>query len=140
MRIINQDPSASLLQRAAARRGALLPTFWPFIPLLFSSQASIMALMRLAVRACASFLAIMPFAVARDSPLIGDWIGTLEAPGQKLRLALHVSQVPNGALRATFDSLDQHASGIPVDDLRLDLNMVRFSLRQAGATFQGKLI
>jgi len=96
--------------------------------------------MRLAVRACASFLAIMPFAVARDSPLIGDWIGTLEAPGQKLRLALHVSQVPNGALRATFDSLDQHASGIPVDDLRLDLNMVRFSLRQAGATFQGKLI
>ncbi|MGD0000802.1 MAG: alpha/beta hydrolase, partial [Bryobacteraceae bacterium] len=55
-------------------------------------------------------------------------------------LALHVSAAPGGGLQATFDSLDQHASGIPVDEIRLELNIVRFSLKQAGATFQGKLI
>jgi hypothetical protein len=96
--------------------------------------------MRLAVRLSAAILAAIALAAAGESPLAGDWIGTLEAPGQKLRLALHVSQVRNGALRATFDSLDQHASGLPVDEIRLDLNIVRFSLKQAGAMFQGKLI
>lgn len=99
-----------------------------------------MALMRLAVRVCASFLAAMAFAAASESPLTGDWIGTLEAQGQKLRLALHVSAAPGGGLQATFDSLDQGASGIPVDEIRLELNVVRFSLKQAGATFQGKLL
>ena len=79
-------------------------------------------------------------AAAAESPLAGDWIGTLEAQGQNLRLALHVSVAPSGGLQATFDSLDQHASGIPVDEFRLELNIVRFSLKQAGATFQGKLI
>jgi hypothetical protein len=100
-----------------------------------------MAVMHFAVRMCALLLAPMAcLAAPAQSPLAGDWIGTLEAPGQKLRLALHATQAPDGALRATFDSLDQHASGIPVDEIRLELNIVRFSLKQAGATFQGKLI
>ena len=97
--------------------------------------------MRSAVRWSALFLVAMACgAAAAESPLAGDWIGTLEAQGQNLRLALHVSAAPGGGLQATFDSLDQHASGIPVDEIRLELNIVRFSLKQAGATFQGKLI
>jgi len=100
-----------------------------------------MAVMRFAVRWSALLLAAMTCgAAAAESPLTGDWIGTLEAQGQRLRLALHVSAAPSGGLQATFDSLDQHASGIPVDEIRLELNLVRFSLKQAGATFQGKLI
>ena len=97
--------------------------------------------MRSAVRWSALFLVAMACgAAAAESHLAGDWIGTLEAQGQNLRLALHVSAAPGGGLQATFDSLDQHASGIPVDEIRLELNIVRFSLKQAGATFQGKLI
>lgn len=97
--------------------------------------------MRFAVRWSVLFLpALACAAAAAESPLAGDWIGTLEPAGTKLRIALHVSQAPAGALQATFDSLDQGATGLPVDEIRLDLNIVRFSLKQAGATFQGKLI
>ncbi len=98
-----------------------------------------MALMRLAAGLPALLLSLA-LAACAQSPLAGDWTGTLEAPGQKLRLALHVSATPAGGLQATFDSLDQHASGIPIGDLRLDLNIVRFSLKQAGASFEGKLL
>ncbi|MGD0578483.1 MAG: alpha/beta fold hydrolase [Bryobacteraceae bacterium] len=94
--------------------------------------------MRLAARLSALLLGLV-FAASAQSPLTGDWIGTLEAQGQKLRLALHVRQTPQGALQATFDSLDQGASGIPVDEIRLDLNLVKFSLNAAGASYQGKL-
>jgi len=78
-------------------------------------------------------------AAPAQSPLAGDWSGTLEAQGQKLRLALHVTQASNGGLHATFDSIDQGAFGLPVDEIRLDLNLVKFSLNAAGATYQGRL-
>ena len=97
-----------------------------------------MSLMRIAARLSALMLGLV-FAAMAQSTLSGDWIGTLEAQGQKLRLALHVTQAANKALRATFDSIDQGVFGLPVDEIHLDLNLVKFSLNAAGVSYQGKL-
>src|SRR5262245_61285739 len=45
--------------------------------------------------------------------VVGDWIGSLDADGQTIRLAIHITK-RDGTLAATLDSLDQGAMGIPV--------------------------
>jgi pimeloyl-ACP methyl ester carboxylesterase len=69
----------------------------------------------------------------------GIWLGVLDVGPVKLRLAFHVDQQPDGSLHATLDSLDQGASGIPVDRATLTGSTVRFELTRLNATFEGKL-
>ena len=59
-------------------------------------------------------------APAAAQEAIGDWQGTLDAGGQKLRLVFHVAQGPDGKLTGTIDSLDQGAFGIPLGDVVLE--------------------
>ena len=69
----------------------------------------------------------------------GIWFGVLDVGPVKLRLAFHVGQQPDGSLRATLDSLDQGATGIPVDRATLTGSTVRFELTRLHASFEGKL-
>lgn len=69
----------------------------------------------------------------------GTWLGVLDTGALKLRLAFHVDKQPDGSLRATLDSLDQGATGIPVDRAVLTGQAVRFEMTRLGATFEGKL-
>src|ERR1044071_3205626 len=69
----------------------------------------------------------------------GIWLGVLDVGPVKLRLAFHVDQQPDGSLRATLDSLDQGATGIPVDRATLTGSTVRFELTRLNASFEGKL-
>ena len=60
----------------------------------------------------------------------GTWSGKLDVGGQKLRLVFHLTQQAEG-WRATMDSPDQGAKGIPVDavevtPLGLTLSIGRF--------------
>src|SRR5258708_39856075 len=50
---------------------------------------------------------------APPSDIDGAWSGTLDAGAAKLRLGFHTMNTPNG-LKATLDSVDQGANGIPV--------------------------
>src|SRR5262249_22781878 len=51
--------------------------------------------------------------------LEGSWQGTLDAGGQKLRLALTISKSADGVYSGKLDSLDQ-GSTIPIDTITIN--------------------
>src|SRR5512138_132508 len=57
--------------------------------------------------------------LAQAQEIVGDWRGTLKAEGAELRLVLHVRKAADGNLKATLDSVDQGALGIPVSSITL---------------------
>lgn len=63
------------------------------------------------------FLAISNFIQAQN--VLGDWNGALEVQGMQLRLVFHVTQDGDN-LKATMDSPDQGANGIPVEKIVLN--------------------
>lgn len=73
------------------------------------------------------------------SPVVGNWLGTLEEGGQKLRLALHIKQAADGALTATLDSLDQGVNGIAIDKISFQDGKLSFSSNAVHGTYEGKL-
>ena len=72
----------------------------------------------------------------------GNWQGTLKVSAFELRLAFHVtpSKTETGTLTATFDSIDQGATGLPVDAVALAGDgTVTFTLKTLASTYQGKV-
>lgn len=67
------------------------------------------------------FLASITALCAADAPTpVGDWHGKLSIGPGELRVALHVQQAAPGQLKATLDSLDQGANGIPAEKARIE--------------------
>lgn len=62
-----------------------------------------------------TIVALVAFAATgrAQTPIVGDWQGTLNTEAGELRLVLHISKA-DGSLNATLDSVDQAANGIPV--------------------------
>ncbi len=68
------------------------------------------------------------------------WEGKLAVgPGITLRLVLHVTTASDGTQTATFDSLDQGALGMPVDEVVRDRSSLAFTMKAIGADYTGKL-
>jgi pimeloyl-ACP methyl ester carboxylesterase len=91
---------------------------------------------------CLGFLwgSIAARADAKRGALDGDWQGSLAVPGGgSLRLALHVTRDPHGALAATIDSLDQGATGLAAQTVRVDGRHVVIVLKAPAAEFAGDL-
>ncbi|MFZ5786410.1 MAG: alpha/beta hydrolase family protein [Acidobacteriota bacterium] len=65
------------------------------------------------------------------------WQGSLEAGGARLRLVLHLARLPSGALTASLDSPDQAATGLPVDEVVVEGQTLRLTMRRLGARFEG---
>lgn len=76
---------------------------------------------------------------ARAQTVEGDWEGTLKAGAAEFRLAVHVKKDDKGALKATLDSVDQGATGIPVSSVSFSDGTLKFSLDEIQATYEGKL-
>jgi pimeloyl-ACP methyl ester carboxylesterase len=98
--------------------------------------------MRSGVLALAMVLGLVPGSRGNEGPktgLEGNWEGTLKAGPLELRLAFHVTKGKAGAFRATFDSLDQGATGLPVEEAKQDGKAVTFTLKSLSASFEGKL-
>src|SRR5262249_29937390 len=72
------------------------------------------------------------------SSLEGEWNGTLDANGTKLRLLLKVSS-KEGKLTATIDSLDQNANGIPVSSVVQTGDPGKIALSGIGASLEGNM-
>jgi len=68
---------------------------------------------------------------------VGDWNGTLKAYAD-LRLTLHVQQ-EGGAYKATIDSIDQGAKGIPVSNATFDGKKLKLTLDVIKASYEGDL-
>src|SRR5690606_36005680 len=72
-----------------------------------------------------TLLSLLGFAAAAISTpaaaqeAAGDWIGTLDAGGTRLRIAVHIEQREDGTLGGTLDSLDQGAFGLALPGVTL---------------------
>lgn len=70
--------------------------------------------------------------------LQGMWQGTLTAQGMKLRIVFHMEPI-SGGLRATMDSPDQGAKGIPTDTVIVRGDSVRILMSMVGGQFAGRV-
>jgi uncharacterized protein len=73
---------------------------------------------------------------AGDTPFAGDWMGSLDVNGNPLRIALHLKH-NDGRWSGTFDSPDQNASGIPMDQVEVDGNKLVWKMAGAGIVYEG---
>jgi pimeloyl-ACP methyl ester carboxylesterase len=77
-------------------------------------------------------------AAAGDAPFAGDWMGSLDINGKPLRIALHLKH-DDGRWSGTFDSPDQGASGIPMDQVEVDGNKLVWKMVAAGIVYEGSV-
>jgi fermentation-respiration switch protein FrsA (DUF1100 family) len=83
-------------------------------------------------------LTLVPLCRAQ-TPIAGDWQGTLSAGGAELRLALHITAAKDGTLSATLDSLDQGANGIPVTAISLKGAKLSLTIDAVHGGYEGKV-
>ena len=75
---------------------------------------------------------------ADDAPRAeGTWRGKLEYSGQHLRLVVHIRRGPDGTLAGRLDSIDQRATGLPLDAISLTEDVLSFQIAQIGARYAG---
>ncbi len=86
----------------------------------------------------AAALAVSAAFLVRAENIVGDWQGTLKAGPAELRLVLHVSKNSDGGLKATLDSIDQNANGIPVTSISLKDSRLNFSVDAVHGSYEGK--
>lgn len=70
---------------------------------------------------------------------LGNWLGTLDAGGAKLRLLFKITQTYSGVLTAKLDSLDQGARDIPVNSIAVKDSTVRLEIKAVQGTYDGTL-
>lgn len=77
--------------------------------------------------------------LAFSQEVTGDWNGTLNANGAELRLVLHLTKNPDGKLKATLDSIDQGANGIPVASTSLKDSTLSLKVDAITGVYEGKV-
>lgn len=81
---------------------------------------------------------ILKAALLSAQEVTGDWHGALNVQGNQLRLVLHISKTDDG-YKATLDSPDQGATGLPITSITFEENLLNFELANLGASYSGKL-
>ena len=72
-----------------------------------------------------------------QSPVVGDWSGTLNAGGTQLRLLLHIKAGPDNTLSGTIDSIDQSANGIPISTVSLKDGKLELNVAAVNGSYEG---
>ncbi len=70
--------------------------------------------------------------------LTGEWNGTLDIQGTKLNIVFHIVESEN-QFKATFDSPDQNAYGLPVEEVSFEESEVVIKIPMIGVTYSGKM-
>lgn len=78
-------------------------------------------------------------AASKPSPVDGFWLGTLQAPGQSLRIQLTVRSDPAGQEFCTLDSLDQRGYGLACANVAWSGSDLSLEVPQVGGHWRGKL-
>jgi pimeloyl-ACP methyl ester carboxylesterase len=68
--------------------------------------------------------------------IAGNWAGYLSVQGVKLKIVFHI-QRNEGKLSATFDSPDQNAMDLKIDEATLNGNELSLNARSLGIQYQG---
>ncbi len=82
-------------------------------------------------------MAVAAVCVAQAQDVTGDWQGPLAIGAGVVRIVLHVTKSPEGTLKATMDSPDQGALGMPVDSITLDGNKLKFVTSAVKGNYEG---
>src|SRR5579863_908439 len=113
--------------------------------ILFASNS--LAFFIFALIMCASHLNVIHAqsapAAAQATPasphdIADTWQGTLHA-GQDLRTIVKITKDDKGSYKGTFYSIDQGGQGFNLDSVALNGQDVKFVLKLAGLTYEGKL-
>jgi hypothetical protein len=75
--------------------------------------------------------------MASGKSIAGDWRGTLKAGEAELRLVLHITEGGDGSLKATLDSIDQNAMGIPVTTVTFKDSKLSLDVEAVHGTYEG---
>jgi fermentation-respiration switch protein FrsA (DUF1100 family) len=86
----------------------------------------------------AAAVLLLAFCAANAQDIAGDWEGTLHA-GADLHLLLHITKGDGGGLKATLDSVDQGANGIPVSSITLKDNKLSLGVDAVHGAYEGKV-
>ncbi len=99
------------------------------------------AVLPLAVPAWGTAPAAAPETVAAPSakPIAGLWQGELKAGAVTLRVLFRIVADERGGLKATLDSPDQGAKGIPFDSATREGDNVKLEAKRLQASFEGQL-
>ncbi|MDQ2841228.1 MAG: beta-lactamase family protein [Acidobacteriota bacterium] len=76
---------------------------------------------------------------AKQSPVDGIWLGTLDAGDPKLRIQLHLSSNGGGKEEGSLDSLDQGAMGLVCEGIQFDSNHLSFEVPIVHGHWSGTL-
>ena len=95
-----------------------------------------MCRMKRALVSIACLLTAVGLADAQTT-LSGDWSGVLKAGAAELHLVLHIVRADDGALKATLDSTDQGALGIPVTTVSLTGATLTFTINAISGSYEG---
>ncbi len=87
----------------------------------------------------ASLASVLAGGALNAQEVTGDWLGTLSVNGVELRLVLHISKAADGSLKATVDSMDQGANGIPVGPITLADSKLNFTVPAVSGGYEGKV-
>jgi murein DD-endopeptidase MepM/ murein hydrolase activator NlpD len=83
--------------------------------------------------------AAMALAQAPSAGLAGDWEGTLDTGGGKLRLSLHITKGDDGVYIGKAVSLDQGNAEFPLGKIAADGRAVTIAVPAVSGSFKGEL-
>ena len=83
-------------------------------------------------------LSLTVFAQNESRTIEGNWLGTIEGGGIKLRIVLKISKTAGG-FTAKFDSIDQGATDLDIDTITQKDKSVNFSAAKFGLSYEGTL-
>src|SRR5579885_994278 len=71
--------------------------------------------------------------------LLASCFAQSQAGAAELRLVLHITKAPDGSLKATLDSVDQNANGIPVNSITLKDSRLNLDISAVHGTYEGNV-
>ena len=83
-------------------------------------------------------IAVVSALTVYSQDMSGQWNGALKVPGAQLRLVFHITATEQG-YRATMDSPDQGATGIPVTTTLFEDSVLTLKVANAGIAYRGRL-
>jgi len=93
--------------------------------------------MKKAIAMVVAALALAAAGTAQGQDVVGDWQGDLAIGAGEVRIVVHITKSPDGTLKATMDSPDQGALGIPIESITLDGNKLKFTTAAVKGSYEG---
>ena len=85
------------------------------------------------------FLSIILFITGFSQVIVSNWIGILNAGGEKIELRLHLIQNTDKSYSSNWDVPAQKAMGIASSKTQLESNQLTIEIKMIGASYTGKI-